>query len=413
MEINTFISGNNSYDQLELKNFEYTDHNIHDLENDIDLDNNFFSAINNNCCYYTNDQYNQKIKAVDNLSIIHFNSRSLYENFSHIREYLHQFSQPFNIIAISETWITADKGMDFEMEGYELRYMNRKNKGGGGVAIYVDRNLKFRVLSDMTAVVDNVLECISIEIIKEKSKNVIISCIYRAPGSNIEIFKDWMEETFSCKSTKEIFICGDFNINLLHTKEHKMTEEFINAMYSMALYPKIMRPTRITSHCATLIDNIFTNNIEDSIISGILINDISDHLPVFTIYDRNCRNITLAKKSQYRRVRTEQSINSFKNDLLTQSWDAIYQSNNIDSAYEEFLKIFTTLYNKNCPIKQYTKKIKKAECPWLTKGLINACSKKNTLYREFIKYKTQESENKYKKSKNKLTNILRASKKEY
>ena len=34
---------------------------------------------------------------------------------------------------------------------------------------------------------------------------------------------------------------------------------------------------------ATLIDNIFTNELTNQIISGLLINDISDHLPIFSL----------------------------------------------------------------------------------------------------------------------------------
>ena len=56
------------------------------------------------------------------------------------------------------------------MDGYELSYINGQNKGGGG-AIYVDKTLNFKVLESMTTVVDNVSECISIEICKEKIKN--------------------------------------------------------------------------------------------------------------------------------------------------------------------------------------------------------------------------------------------------
>lgn len=55
--------------------------------------------------------------------------------------------------------------MNFELESNELRNMS---KGGGGVALYVDKNLKFRVLESMTTVVNNVLECVTIEICKEK-----------------------------------------------------------------------------------------------------------------------------------------------------------------------------------------------------------------------------------------------------
>ena len=401
------------HEKLELRTFQYTDHNLLDLEHDIDPDNNFFSNINNNCCYYTAEQYNQTIKMDSKLSIIHFNSRSLYANFNNIKEYLSQFKKTFKIIAISETWINADKGMDFELEGYELNCVNRKNKSGGGVAMYVDNNLNYIVVENMTTVIDNLLECITIEICEEKNKNVIISCIYRAPGSSTEAFKDWIGEMFSKTNQKVVFICGDFNIDLLNPNKHKMTDEFINTMYSMSLYPKITRPSRITSHCATLIDNIFSNDIENNTMSGLLINDISDHLPVFTVYNSNYQRNQSEEKLKYRRVRTEETMSSLKNDLLAQNWEKVYNESDIDNAYETFLRIFTSLYDKNCPIKRYYRKQKYKDRPWFTKGLQNACKKKNTLYREFIKQRTKEAEKKYKNYKNKLTKIIRVCRKEY
>ena len=48
--------------------------------------------------------------------------------------------------------------------------------------------------------------------------------------------------------------------------------------------------------------------------------------------------------------------------------------------------------------------------PWFTKSFINACKKKNNLYKKYIKCKTMHANNKY---KNKLTNILRYAEKEY
>ena len=54
-------------------------------------------------------------------------------------------------------------------------------------------------------------------------------------------------------------------------------------MTSNTLYPLISKPTRITSSSATLIDNIFTNNLEYNMVSGIFYADLSDHLPVFQI----------------------------------------------------------------------------------------------------------------------------------
>ena len=46
-------------------------------------------------------------------------------------------------------------------------------------------------------------------------------------------------------------------IDLLKNGEHVGTTKFIDAMYSIGLYPLIDKPSRITQYSATLIDNIF------------------------------------------------------------------------------------------------------------------------------------------------------------
>lgn len=129
----------------ELGTFLYTEHKTQDMENNIDPENNLFCNINISCRYYTENQYNATIREEKNISIIHFNTRSLYANFHKMKEYLSQFNTPFNIIAISETWINDEKGVDFELNGYEFNYINRKNKSGGGVAIYVDNSLEYKI----------------------------------------------------------------------------------------------------------------------------------------------------------------------------------------------------------------------------------------------------------------------------
>ena len=40
--------------------------------------------------------------------------------------------------------------------------------------------------------------------------------------------------------------------------------------------------SRITSHTATLLDNIFINSLDRFCASGVLFSDVSEHLPVFT-----------------------------------------------------------------------------------------------------------------------------------
>ena len=66
---------------------------------------------------------------------------------------------------------------------------------------------------------------------------------------------------------------------------HNDTKEFVDTLFSCGLYPVINKPSRITEDSATLIDNFFINTVNCNVKSGLLINDISDHLPIFVILE--------------------------------------------------------------------------------------------------------------------------------
>ncbi len=125
----------------------------------------------------------------------------------------------------------------------------------------------------------------------------------------------------------------------------------------MSLYLTITKPSRITSHSATIIDNIFTNNTENKIVSGLLVKDITDHLLVFAIYDCN-HKLMEENKISHRRMRTVESVNAFREDLKTYDWSDVLQAQDVNSAYEIFLDSFLALYNKSCPVRQNKRKKK-------------------------------------------------------
>ena len=57
------------------------------------------------------------------------------------------------------------------------------------------------------------------------------------------------------------------------------------------VYPPITRPTRLTSNRTTLIDNTFTNNLNNFSVSGLMFCDISDHLTIFTLLPDQNKNL--------------------------------------------------------------------------------------------------------------------------
>lgn len=70
-------------------------------------------------------------------------------------------------------------------------------------------------------------------------------------------FNDYLYDTLSKISNekKHCFILGDYNIDLLSSG----SSDFLNTVSSCGFYYTITRPTRITDHSASLIDNILTN----------------------------------------------------------------------------------------------------------------------------------------------------------
>ena len=51
---------------------------------------------------------------------------------------------------------------------------------------------------------------------------------------------------------------------------------FLNLFCSYGFLPHILQPTRVTANTAIVIDNIFSNNIQDEITSGNVLS-LSDH----------------------------------------------------------------------------------------------------------------------------------------
>ena len=98
-----------------------------------------------------------------------------------------------------------------------------------------------------------------------------------------------------------MYVCGYFNIEILKNSTHNIARIFLDYMYSFELYQLITKLSKITDATATLIDNIYTNELQFQVNSGLLITDISDHLSVFAM----CGNqfaCTSSIPSQYRRM---------------------------------------------------------------------------------------------------------------
>ena len=108
---------------------------------------------------------------------------------------------------------------------------------------------------------------------------------------------------------------GDFNLSLMNHQSHNLTGQFLDMMYSNTFFPLITRPTRITSHSATLIDNIFQNYLETNLLGSLLFTDISDHLPNFVIHYDYSKNNEDRKSFFFFGDRNMKNVSKFHDSL--------------------------------------------------------------------------------------------------
>ena len=67
------------------------------------------------------------------------------------------------------------------------------------------------------------------------------------------------------RENKIFYLIGNFNIDLLQSETCDIANKFSEQLFTSCFLSNYNKPTRITEHTATLIDNIFTNNIENTI----------------------------------------------------------------------------------------------------------------------------------------------------
>ena len=154
------------------------------------------------------------------LNLLHVNARSMTKNFEAIRSLVIDLDIQFTCILVSETWLNEFKFVP-QLDGYTFVGMNRPNKTGGGVAIFVLNFANFKLRDDLTFSKD-CLESVFVELHCEAT-NILVGCAYRPPGSYQEEFLDEMESIIHSvqQEHKLIFLVGILtltSLNMLSTQ---------------------------------------------------------------------------------------------------------------------------------------------------------------------------------------------------
>ena len=383
---NTFLDGDLS-DRTSL---------IHLLDKNDSEDNNEAHVIKLSP-YYGETDFSKLLVHKAGFSILSLNIQSVNAKFDEFQLFVNRMNltNPISVICLQECWLSAmDNVTMFNLDGYELFSQPNQCCAHGDLIIYVHKQFAATVLTNIK-VQSSGWEylCVQLSHQKPRSKQYILCNIYRTPNELVDDINTFTNELSSflvkLKNLKHsAYLCGDYNIDLLKVKINKHYCNYFDDVVSNGLFPKITLPTRLSDHSSTLIDNIFTNNMDETGTSGILLNNISDHQMIFT-YVENVSYITEVPKFIEIEKSDDRSMHAFVNELNELNiYDQLQSAidTNPQENYDTFIKLLSSAKNKHLPrriVRFNKKKHKKAK--WLTNGILKSINTKDKMYKKLMK----------------------------
>ena len=384
-----------------------------DKSDELDPDHMLNTPISN---YLSFPELNDAIDNSNSQSLfsIHCNMRSLSKNLSVLHDLLNSFHKLPDIIAVTETKLSSESTVNVDIANYSFLHIDSPTNAGG-TGLYLKNTLKNIPRPDIKIDIPLVESCwAEIESFPKHKPNILIGCIYRHPGADLALFTNELENVINQlnQNNMQILLLGDFNIDLMKYGQHPPTEEYLDMIHSYNLLPLITKPTRITDHTSSLIDHIYTNSIQHNVTAGILVADVSDHLPIFCITDLNPSR---KNTSYYMRDYSQLDKEQYLKELESIPWSNLTQNDkSLNDRTANLIDAITDVVNKHAPLKLASnRKMKKLSKPWLTKGILKSIKTKQKLYYSHFRSKNDESVKYYKSFSNLLNHLKNKAKKEY
>ena len=363
-------------------------------------------------CQYKQQKHVQ-MSTSSQLKTFSMNIRSLFNNIYQLREDIETYNK-YDVLCFNETNCALNKlpnGLnDITLDGFHepiLQDPIRSSGRGGGLVIYVHKRVvdsdkieRFNPNPDPLNTCGE-FQFIKLHQCKGFNRTKIIGNIYRSPSRKPETFLDTLKkilQNLGRHSRKHMTLHGDFNMDLIKHDSNLACQNLIDDMSNYGFVQIVSRPTRITDHSATLIDHIYTNNLEDTVSCNVLTTDISDHLAIVTTI-----NLDNTSSSPYRtavlnnhdhtqletRQFNEANNQKFRELICYENWESVFESTtDANSQFENFSTVYNTHYNTAYPMRNQRQRRPNERVnpkPWILPWLENAIARKDRAYHDFIK----------------------------
>ena len=205
----------------------------------------------------------------------------------------------------------------------------------------------------------NACEDLWIEITLTNKQTLIVGTIYRHLNYNIKSFLNSTESTVDKLQRKNLnyFLCGDINIDLLKQNNNEISN-YENTLLSYGCKQYVKNATHFANNTSvSLLDHFYSNYETGNINSHILLDNISDHLPVLTTIEKV--EILKNYSTLYMHDKRNFDAEEFRIDLNESlHLNISIQNDNVHDLFQSFIDTYNFVLNNHAPMRKLTRKQK-------------------------------------------------------
>ena len=264
-----------------------------------------------------------------------------------------------DILAVTETHIHQEETdsllHSITPTGFKFCHKPRIHGRGGGVGFFINKAIQFRSVDTPTF---SSFENVSIAI-GSAAQQLVLTCVYRPPGSCSESFLDQFLNLLEYLSSvsPSFLICGDFNIHVDTSSNDSI--KFQNCLESCNITQNVQTATHLHGH---ILDLVLTPT-DASVISNVRVAEfISDHALVLAQLDSVNPPSHKAKVVTFRRYH-KIDMDSFRKDLGNSAFVKC-PGDTVSGLCEQYLDDLSKLLNKHAPL--VTRTFTKQATGWLS-----------------------------------------------
>ena len=323
----------------------------------------------------------------ETLKLLHLNINGLGSKTAEIE--LLDSDDKYDIMCFSETHLNIAQKGTCQLFGFNGFHYTRNKKRGGGSSIFVKNSLTVKEKIDLYDLrKESAFEFVAVDVLLTGGKTLTCVSIYRTPPKSSDLLTDFLDRFESLcsrlKPTNEIFIAGDFNLDLL--KKDRGSNAFSDIVDGSDFAFSNFLPTRQDA----ILDNIIVKkDILESVSSTVFDVDFSDHRAHSVSFScqGESQNADKCEDKYYKRC----DYDKLGNVILQPN--QIYETYNVNEKYEA-LAIQITTSIEQCS--QLRKCKVKPDHSWVSQEVKELSHRKKELYAEHLHDKTNiEKKNKY------------------